>query len=105
MARSGYCLGCHGGLAQLGERGVRNAEVEGSNPLPSTIFILAASRPRLRGRVGRRRATHSPTFPDQAPRFTLRAIGGGGDVFGRTGTGGFGGGASIFCEARFRIVW
>ncbi len=26
-----------GGLAQLGERGVRNAEVEGSNPLPSTI--------------------------------------------------------------------
>ena len=25
-----------GGLAQLGERGVRNAEVEGSNPLPST---------------------------------------------------------------------
>jgi hypothetical protein len=27
-----------GGLAQLGERGVRNAEVEGSNPLPSTII-------------------------------------------------------------------
>jgi hypothetical protein len=27
----------YGGLAQLGERGVRNAEVEGSNPLPSTI--------------------------------------------------------------------
>ena len=26
-----------GGLAQLGERGVRNAEVEGSNPLPSTM--------------------------------------------------------------------
>ena len=25
-----------GGLAQLGERRVRNAEVEGSNPLPST---------------------------------------------------------------------
>ncbi len=30
-----------GGLAQLGERGVRNAEVEGSNPLPSTIQVLA----------------------------------------------------------------
>ena len=30
--------GSIGGLAQLGERGVRNAEVEGSNPLPSTIF-------------------------------------------------------------------
>lgn len=29
-----------GGLAQLGERRVRNAEVEGSNPLPSTIGIL-----------------------------------------------------------------
>ncbi len=27
-----------GGLAQLGERGVRNAEVEGSIPLPSTII-------------------------------------------------------------------
>ena len=27
-----------GGLAQLGERGVRNAEVEGSNPLPSTTY-------------------------------------------------------------------
>lgn len=26
-----------GRLAQLGERRVRNAEVEGSNPLPSTI--------------------------------------------------------------------
>ena len=26
----------HGRLAQLGERRVRNAEVEGSNPLPST---------------------------------------------------------------------
>src|SRR5207244_12523225 len=26
-----------GGLARLGKRGVRNAEVEGSNPLPSTI--------------------------------------------------------------------
>ncbi len=25
-----------GRLAQLGERGVRNAEAEGSNPLPST---------------------------------------------------------------------
>ena len=30
-----------GGLAQLGERGVRNAEVEGSNPLPSTTFLFA----------------------------------------------------------------
>ncbi len=28
-----------GGLAQLGERRVRNAEVEGSNPLPSTRAI------------------------------------------------------------------
>ena len=28
--------GTHGGLAQLGERRVRNAEVGGSNPLPST---------------------------------------------------------------------
>src|SRR5688572_2838347 len=26
---------CRGRLAQLGERGVRNAEAEGSNPLPS----------------------------------------------------------------------
>lgn len=37
-----------GGLAQLGERGVRNAEVEGSNPLPSTIvpfsWVAAPSR-------------------------------------------------------------
>ena len=30
-----------GGLAQLGERGVRNAEVEGSTPLPSTIQKLS----------------------------------------------------------------
>jgi hypothetical protein len=30
------CGGRAGGLAQLGERRVRNAEVEGSNPLPST---------------------------------------------------------------------
>ncbi len=30
----GYPFG--GRLAQLGEHGVRNAEVEGSNPLPST---------------------------------------------------------------------
>ena len=29
-----------GGLAQLGERRVRNAEVEGSNPLPSTRCVL-----------------------------------------------------------------
>jgi hypothetical protein len=29
-----------GRLAQLGERHVRNVEVEGSNPLPSTIFFL-----------------------------------------------------------------
>ena len=28
-----------GGLAQLGERRVRNAEVEGSNPLPSTRIV------------------------------------------------------------------
>src|SRR2546425_2102856 len=34
------CLPGYGGLAQLGERGVRNAEVEGSNPLPSTIKYL-----------------------------------------------------------------
>ena len=39
-----------GGLAQLGERRVRNAEAEGSNPLPSTrsnrspeIGVLAES--------------------------------------------------------------
>ncbi len=29
-----------GRLAQLGERGVRNAEVGGSSPLPSTIFLF-----------------------------------------------------------------
>ncbi len=28
-----------GRLAQLGERSVRNAEVGGSNPLPSTILM------------------------------------------------------------------
>jgi hypothetical protein len=28
-----------GGLAQLGERRVRNAEAEGSNPLPSTRIV------------------------------------------------------------------
>ena len=33
-----YAFVGHGGLAQLGERGVRNAEVGGSNPLPSTNF-------------------------------------------------------------------
>ena len=33
-----------GGLAQLGERRVRNAEVEGSNPLPSTTFRCAGRR-------------------------------------------------------------
>ena len=32
------CLPENGGLAQLGERGVRNAEAGGSNPLPSTNF-------------------------------------------------------------------
>ena len=38
----------HGGLAQLGERGVRNAEVGGSNPLPSTTMkqsLCAVDRP------------------------------------------------------------
>ena len=30
-----------GRLAQLGERRVRNAEVEGSSPLPSTISLPA----------------------------------------------------------------
>jgi hypothetical protein len=30
-----------GRLAQLGERHVRNVEVEGSNPLPSTISFLS----------------------------------------------------------------
>src|SRR6266850_255097 len=30
-----------GRLAQLGERGVRNAEAEGSNPLPSTLNHLS----------------------------------------------------------------
>jgi hypothetical protein len=34
-------FGRSGGLAQLGERGVRNAEVEGSNPLPSTIPLTS----------------------------------------------------------------
>jgi hypothetical protein len=29
----------YGRLAQLGERRVRNAEVEGSNPLPSTMAM------------------------------------------------------------------
>ncbi len=29
-----------GGVAQLGERGVRNAEVRGSNPLISTILSI-----------------------------------------------------------------
>ena len=29
-----------GRLAQLGERGVRNAEVVGSSPIPSTIFFF-----------------------------------------------------------------
>jgi hypothetical protein len=32
-----------GRLAQLGERHVRNVEVEGSNPLPSTIFSALCS--------------------------------------------------------------
>ena len=32
----------HGGLAQLGERGVRNAEVGGSNPLPSTNLHIGS---------------------------------------------------------------
>ena len=30
-----------GDVAQLGERGVRNAEAEGSNPFISTMFNLA----------------------------------------------------------------
>ncbi len=37
---------CHlvfGRVAQLGERGVRNAEVEGSNPFASTICLLWAT--------------------------------------------------------------
>jgi hypothetical protein len=33
----------YGRLAQLGERRVRNAEVEGSNPLPSTKVLLTPS--------------------------------------------------------------
>jgi hypothetical protein len=36
----GCCVRVHGRLAQLGERRVRNAEVEGSNPLPSTKIIF-----------------------------------------------------------------
>ena len=32
----------YGGLAQLGERGVRNAEVGGSNPLPSTNLQIGS---------------------------------------------------------------
>ena len=40
-----------GGLAQLGERGVRNAEAGGSNPLPSTNFycFIAPGGPLLLG--------------------------------------------------------
>src|SRR5688572_18497013 len=38
--RSRVRYGRFGGLAQLGERGVRNAEVEGSNPLPSTNSLF-----------------------------------------------------------------
>ena len=34
-----------GRVAQLGERGVRNAEVEGSNPFASTIHPLPVSAP------------------------------------------------------------
>ena len=34
-----------GGLAQLGERGVRNAEVGGSNPLPSTTVCQLYADP------------------------------------------------------------
>jgi hypothetical protein len=34
-----------GGLAQLGERVVRNDEVGGSIPLPSTKIILAQNEP------------------------------------------------------------
>jgi hypothetical protein len=35
----------HGRLAQLGERRVRNAEVEGSNPLPSTKASTGSRTP------------------------------------------------------------
>ena len=34
----------HGGVAQLGERSVRNAEVRGSNPLTSTIHLSGIPR-------------------------------------------------------------
>lgn len=37
-----YCfnISCFGDVAQLGERSVRNAEAEGSNPFISTMVIL-----------------------------------------------------------------
>ena len=38
-----------GGLAQLGERRVRNAEAEGSNPLPSTRRVWSSGSVVMRG--------------------------------------------------------
>jgi hypothetical protein len=61
--RSRVRYGRFGGLAQLGERGVRNAEVEGSNPLPSTTVETTGrgvTMPRL---VLRRRNTSHVVGP------------------------------------------
>ena len=46
----------------MGERGVRNAEVEGSNPLPSTILISAViAAKRLVRALERRARGHTVT--------------------------------------------
>ncbi len=42
---------CHGAVAQLGERRVRNAEVEGSIPFCSTISIFRYVPDRLQARI------------------------------------------------------
>src|SRR3989304_5268588 len=46
LASCHSCFVNDGGLAQLGERGVRNAEVGGSNPLPSTTVCQLYTDPR-----------------------------------------------------------
>ena len=67
-----------GGLAQLGERGVRNAEVEGSNPLPSTIrniSDLRDVRPKWLRRVAWERVTDTVARrPGSSPDPADRAI-------------------------------
>ncbi len=44
MLYSSEVLHLHGRVAQLGERGVRNAEVEGSNPFASTRRTVVGYR-------------------------------------------------------------